>query len=44
MLDWGHKKLWVVLTRELEVLAILKGEGTQSCPPLKGVAKHFTLY
>ena len=33
MLDWGHKKLWVVLTREFEVLPILKGR--KKLPPFK---------
>ena len=31
----GHKKLWVVLTLELQVLAILK-EGSTRFHPLKG--------
>ena len=36
MLKGDTKVFWVVLTGEVEVLAILKGEGHKKFPPLKG--------
>ena len=41
MLKWGHKRFYIVITQELEVLAIRKG-GRKMFPPFK--RRHVNLF